>query len=604
MQAPDEDDGSPGPLISTSSIAVNRVDEPTVCGITSRPVASPRGQQLVDTVAGSVAKNGKFQSFTLLVIVGNALWIVVDVQWNHSNLKDENDALPFGVCAKVVENLFCFFFFFEIVVRFLAYARKLDCILDPWFVFDGLLAFLMVLETWVLEFVGFVGGWNGSDGLLSNFSSLRLLRLLRLTRIAKIVRYLPEIMTLVKGMVAAVSAVSWVLLFMALFMYVFAILFTSSIASPGASESDIDAFRMFASMGDSLMTLFTNGVLGDNLAQAIEAILEIPQDGLWLFWMFSVFLMICGITLMNLLIGVLCQVIDTTARAEEEEEKSNSLRKAFMRAHFEMDKGGENPAMTVSAADWDGIQRAPMVREAVGALRDAAGRRISDDNLDLRLQQMHEAVFGDSTCAERVADGLMGLDEFANKVGALRADTAASPLEVALLRKACLVHARTVTRHLDAVEIELLKVLDRRKRRGAAAAGGGKPSRATAVGSSSACSGDACSPRGAPGFKSLTQQQRVPKTGDAFLASVPTELLLHELSSRGPRIGPDHMPYPCFAPNFVEDASDHAGSGTCVGGDISTAFARSELQGRGGTGNCRHMDAASAASSMEVEDLL
>merc|ERR1712130_737344 len=92
------------------------------------------------------------------------------------------------------------------------------------------------------------------------------------------------------------KAVSFILLFLLLVMYVFAIIFTSHFGEPGGDEevpltpeqeamqeevealglsladSDATAVQLFATIGHSMMTLFTNGVLGDNLAQTLNSI--------------------------------------------------------------------------------------------------------------------------------------------------------------------------------------------------------------------------------------------------------------------------------------------------------------------------------------------
>merc|ERR1719223_941273 len=145
-----------------------------------------------------------------------------------------------------------------------------------------MLVLFMVIETWVLAIVALMVG-GGTSGILAKFSALRLLRLLRLTRMARLMREVPELLTLVKGMVFATRAVSFILMFLVMCMYVFAIVFTAQLGDPDApehkyetpyydSDSDPTAQELFASIGSSMMTLFTRGVLGDNLAKTLQAI--------------------------------------------------------------------------------------------------------------------------------------------------------------------------------------------------------------------------------------------------------------------------------------------------------------------------------------------
>merc|ERR1719310_897726 len=115
-------------------------------------------------------------------------------------------------------------------------------------------------------------------------------------------------------MVSSVKSVGWILIFLVLVMYVFAILMLSIIAEPppeGEEWPDCDtedncAKYVVGSMGDAMMTLYTNGVLGDNLAQIVDIILAEGIVPMWIFW---IFFGISSMTLLNMLIGVLCEVI-------------------------------------------------------------------------------------------------------------------------------------------------------------------------------------------------------------------------------------------------------------------------------------------------------
>merc|ERR1719379_576699 len=204
------------------------------------------------------------------------------------------------------------FFTFEVIVRFLSYTRKCSCFCDGWFVFDSFLVFCMILETWVMKIVEAAAGGGGGAAILSNFSALRLLRLLRLTRMVRIMQAVPELMMLVKVMVSATKSVSFILMFLVLVMYVFAIIMMSLMSEPGEYEPETYGY-VFGSMGDAMMCLLTNGVLGDNLNQAVNMIREHSIFSVCLFFFFFC---ISAILLLNMLIGVLCEVI--SSKAEEE----------------------------------------------------------------------------------------------------------------------------------------------------------------------------------------------------------------------------------------------------------------------------------------------
>merc|ERR1719265_2831409 len=87
----------------------------------------------------------------------------------------------------------------------------------------------MILETWLVPILGLIMGNSGGGSPLATLSPFRLLRLLRLTRMARLMRFVPEMMTLVKGIFAAARSVGFIFIFLILVVYVFGILFTSQL---------------------------------------------------------------------------------------------------------------------------------------------------------------------------------------------------------------------------------------------------------------------------------------------------------------------------------------------------------------------------------------
>jgi len=177
-------------------------------------------------------------------------------------------------------------------------------------------------------------------------------------------------------------------------MYVFAILFTSSIAEPGAElEEGYNAPYLFATMGDSMMTLFTNGVLGDNLADTIDALV---QQSVLMMWMFFLFSFISSLTLLNMLIGVLCEVVAGEAVGEKEKLEECGLRFVIEEAFATIDANHDGK---VSEAEWQQIKGKEEVREAfIGAGLDAS--RIEEELEDLKV-----GIFGKRSFDE----GFVGL---------------------------------------------------------------------------------------------------------------------------------------------------------------------------------------------------
>merc|ERR1719453_52523 len=99
-------------------------------------------------------------------------------------------------------------------------------------------------------------------------------------------------------MVSATKSVSFILMFLVLVMYVFAIVMMSLMSEPGEYEPETYGY-VFGSMGDAMMCLLTNGVLGDNLNQAVNMIRE---HSIFCVCLFFFFFCISAILLLNMLI--------------------------------------------------------------------------------------------------------------------------------------------------------------------------------------------------------------------------------------------------------------------------------------------------------------
>eukprot|EP00929_Paragymnodinium_shiwhaense_P077245 TRINITY_DN3977_c1_g1_i1.p1 TRINITY_DN3977_c1_g1~~TRINITY_DN3977_c1_g1_i1.p1 ORF type:complete len:844 (-),score=195.92 TRINITY_DN3977_c1_g1_i1:83-2614(-) len=260
--------------------------------------------------APKLATNQYFDKLTLTIIASNALWIAIDTDQNPADVLLEAE-LPF----QLAENLFCAFFTFEIMIRFFAFHNKRDCLKDIWFCFDSLLVVTMILETWVMTMFIVAMGPAGTDGL-SGGSLLRVVRLLRLSRMARmarLMRAMPELLILIKGMWAATRSVFFTLLLLVIILYIFGIAFTQIASGTPLGEA------RFELVGASMHTLLIFGVFMDEVGVLVEDITS--QDRVSppiLITMFYIFVLVSAFTVMNMLIGVLCEVVEAVAATEKE----------------------------------------------------------------------------------------------------------------------------------------------------------------------------------------------------------------------------------------------------------------------------------------------
>eukprot|EP00927_Polykrikos_kofoidii_P040960 TRINITY_DN3490_c0_g2_i1.p1 TRINITY_DN3490_c0_g2~~TRINITY_DN3490_c0_g2_i1.p1 ORF type:complete len:725 (-),score=127.75 TRINITY_DN3490_c0_g2_i1:414-2534(-) len=253
-----------------------------------------------------IAKSQKFDKLTLVVIALNAGWIAVDTDYNFAKLLLE--AHPVFILA---ENLFCAFFSFEWFTRYMSFRRKRDGLKDVWFVFDSFMVGMMVLETWCFTlFTLLLANDSGDGGSTGILRVARVLRLTRMARMARLLRAMPELMIMCKGMMAATRSVFFTLCLLLTIMYVFGIAFKQlSLETPFGDKH-------FHSVSQAMFTLLVYGTFLDNVGLFAT---ELTGEPLILNMLFLTFVLLGSLTVMNMLVGVLCEVVSAVAATEQEE---------------------------------------------------------------------------------------------------------------------------------------------------------------------------------------------------------------------------------------------------------------------------------------------
>jgi len=277
-----------------------------------------------------IARSKGLKNATCAMIVLNAIWIGVDTDWNHA------PALYYAAPVfQIMENVFCSFFTFEIVVRFCAFKIKRRAFADAWFLFDGTLVSLMVWETWVVTSMLAMGmsdsGVTGDTGAASVFRLLRLLRLSRVLRIGRLLKEMPEFMMLAKGMVIGLRSVFSTLVLMVAIIYVFAIIFVQLLSDTPAAPG------CFENVPLAINCLFLNSALSDQ-SSVLDKVLA---EDLFTYLIALFYFIIGCLTLMNMLIGALCEVVSVVAREQSEASKVEACKEKLMVLLGEMDEDSD-----------------------------------------------------------------------------------------------------------------------------------------------------------------------------------------------------------------------------------------------------------------------
>jgi hypothetical protein len=305
----------------------------------------------------AIARHPAFDGVALAVIMLYIIWIGFDTDFRKETFLI--DAHP---VFQVGEHTFTLYFTCEVLIRFGAFRIKRDCLSDPWFVCDSLLVFLMVLETWVINvLVIFSANDNSrSNAFVTNawvFQFSRLLRLTRMVRMAKLVSAMPELMILIKGMAAAARSVFFTLLLLLLLLYVFGIAFRQIL------EKDPVGRRFFNSVPGSMHTLWLYAALNDEITTLMS---EISEASIGCVLLLDVFILISTLTVMNMLVGVLCQVVGAVSASEKEELSMNHVRNKVKRIFDQLDsRGDEMDTSMITQDQFEQMVRSPEAIQAI-----------------------------------------------------------------------------------------------------------------------------------------------------------------------------------------------------------------------------------------------
>eukprot|EP00930_Biecheleria_cincta_P045467 TRINITY_DN31330_c0_g1_i1.p1 TRINITY_DN31330_c0_g1~~TRINITY_DN31330_c0_g1_i1.p1 ORF type:complete len:749 (-),score=153.22 TRINITY_DN31330_c0_g1_i1:53-2299(-) len=278
--------------------------------------------------AQSIVRGSRFENMTMALILVNTVWIGIDDSFNVADVLAEADA---GFI--IAENLFCIGFLSEIVIRFAAYRSSMASLQDKWFLFDLSLVLLMVFDTWIMFAVVAVS--KTDTGSLFDTSVLRIFKLLRLTRvgrIARLLRLVPEVAILLKGIGVATRSVFWTVSLLSVVIYVFAIVMTQLSANTDLGN------RYFPTLVDGMFSLLYYGCFRDGLAQFAHACFK-EHIGYGL--LVSLFLIIAPLTVMNMIVGVLVEVVGIVAAAEQESSIIQMLSEQLHAALLQIDANND-----------------------------------------------------------------------------------------------------------------------------------------------------------------------------------------------------------------------------------------------------------------------
>jgi len=231
--------------------------------------------------ARRIAHSNRFQTFVMLVILGNA--VLVGLETFPDLVATQNTLF------EAVNALILAIFIFELAVRMLSYwPRPIAFFRDGWNVFDFVIVAFSLLPA------------------AGSFATVA--RLARLLRVLRLISAFPELRLIVGTMLRSLGSMGSVLLLMGLVMYVYAVLGFHLFSAADPAH--------WGSLGNSLRTLFE--------ILTLEGWVEIQETSLqvtplaWLFY--GSYVLIAVFVVVNLFIAVVLNNLEDVRSEERAQE--------------------------------------------------------------------------------------------------------------------------------------------------------------------------------------------------------------------------------------------------------------------------------------------
>jgi voltage-gated sodium channel len=298
-------------------------------------------------VWGYLARNRYFDLSTTIHIFLNSVWLWIDSDYSEADsVKDKS--LPF----QIVEHYFCLYFLLEVFVRFMAFKKKSYCKRDAWFPFDSAIAIFMVIDTWIMPYCLPTG--SEILGSASLMKMIRLLRLARVLRLAKTFYAMPELMVLLQGMAIATRGAMYSLCLLLGVVYVFALVLRQL-----TKGFDIEG-RRFSTIPHSMSTLLVSATMPDLDVLVMDLYNSNWANGI----MFFCFIFVTTFVIMNMLIGILVEIVSVTSKVERDRSNMSRLHEDLEHT-LKMADGDIDITDGISKAEFLTLIQKPQCVEAI-----------------------------------------------------------------------------------------------------------------------------------------------------------------------------------------------------------------------------------------------
>ena len=179
---------------------------------------------------------------------------------------------------RILDYSITIFFVIELSIRYFGEPNKKEFFKNGWNVFDTIIVGISLIP-------------------IPNNSSFLVLRLLRIFRVLRLISVIPELKKIIEAILASINRVFFVSLLLFIILYIY--------ATMGSILFHADDPSRWEDLGISLITLFQVLTMS-----SWETVMLPMQKIYWWAWIyFFSFIVICGITMLNLVIAILVDVV-------------------------------------------------------------------------------------------------------------------------------------------------------------------------------------------------------------------------------------------------------------------------------------------------------
>jgi hypothetical protein len=252
-----------------------------------------------------------------IAIFLNCVFIGWTTQWlahraNDSISRNEPPTESEPQVVFVLQVVFCFFFFWELLLRWLA-EGCIDFFRSPdmwWNILDVLIVGFGVVD--ILADILVRMNVMGSDtskmlDTVSVLRGLRVMRVIKMARVIRVMKYFRELRIIIFSILGSLKSLTWVVLSINLVFYIFGIIFTSAVVGYWETQDNFMSaenqilLKHFSTLDKSMLSLYMSMAGGNDWALYYEALEPLPPMYQLLFLLF---ITISVFAVVNIVTGV------------------------------------------------------------------------------------------------------------------------------------------------------------------------------------------------------------------------------------------------------------------------------------------------------------